>query len=79
MNDEYRCCHGTPKSGHSRSCPYDKRFWGPEGVRVLQWGGTCAMGLQYRDNGITTDGQKNARRTFSGGRKARGMASDGLK
>ena len=32
MAAEFHCCHGTPESGHSETCPYDKEFFGPEGV-----------------------------------------------
>jgi hypothetical protein len=77
---EYNCCHGTPESGHSPTCPYDKEFWGPDGVCIRKWGtGELVRGLQYKNNGPVQDGAKNQRRTFSGGRKHRGMASDSVK
>lgn len=28
---EFNCCHGTPETGHSDGCPYDKGFFGREG------------------------------------------------
>ena len=42
------------------------------------WGSGCGRGLRYEDHGPVTDGQKGAIRKISSGRKARGMASDGL-
>ena|SRR5471032_1417081 len=45
---------------------------------VAAWGSECARGIQYKDMGPVTDGQKGAVRKISTGRKARGMASDGL-
>lgn len=29
---EYPCCHGTPETGHRPTCPYDKNFWGENGI-----------------------------------------------
>ena len=43
---------------------------------VSTWGSWCGAGLQYKDQGPVTDGQKGAVRKISTGRKARGMASD---
>ncbi len=58
---------------------YDQQYWGPGGIDLSRWGkGECARGARYRDVGPTTDGAKNQRRSISAGRKARGMASDGL-
>jgi len=46
------------------------------GIRpISEWGNECARGLQYKDLGVVLAGP-NQRRTFSGGRKVRGMASD---
>lgn len=46
--------------------PYDISTWGP----------ACGRGIQYKDMGPVTDGQKGAIRKISTGRKHRGMASD---
>jgi hypothetical protein len=46
------------------------------GFDVWAW---IAVSLRYHDMGVVTDGQKGAVRKISTGRKARGMASDGLK
>lgn len=75
VSAEYRCCHGAEDGPHSPTCPYDKKFWGPGGAHPQEWGSVCQRGLVYRDLGVTTDGAKNQRRTFGGGRKHRGMAS----
>lgn len=59
--------------------PYDKSYWGPGGINLSRWGhGEVARGARYKDVGPTTDGAANQRRSISSGRKARGMASDGL-
>lgn len=62
-------------SGPGCSCvrvhrdPYNVSTWGPE----------CARGIRYKDMGMVTDGQAGAMRKISTGRKARGMASDGVR
>jgi hypothetical protein len=55
------------------SQPYAYDFW-PHGI---DWSGAythCAMGCSYRDLGVEQSGP-GQRRTFGGGRKARGYAS----
>lgn len=46
--------------------PNDPSTWGPE----------CARGIRYKDQGPVADGQKDAVRKISTGRKHRGMSSD---
>jgi hypothetical protein len=59
--------------------PYDEKYWGPGGPDISRWGrGLVARGAQYKATGVTTDGAKNQRRTFGGGRKERGSASADL-
>ena len=60
--------------------PFDESYWArfgvPARIRLSAWcGGASQLGLRYKNTGVTVDGAPNARRTFSGGRKARGYAS----
>lgn len=42
--NEFACCHGTPAVGHSATCPYDKEFFGPAGIRFGRIAGpACAV------------------------------------
>jgi hypothetical protein len=50
---EYRCCHGSPATGHSATCPYDKGFYGPGGVQIKGSGRGIdfhAMNLKHGEN-----------------------------
>ena len=59
--------------------PFDHSYWGPGGIDISRWGrGEVCRGCRYRDAGPATDGAKNQRRSFSAGRKARGLSSDDL-
>jgi hypothetical protein len=63
-----------------RSTLYDSMGLWIGGTPVISaWGPACGRGIAYKDMGVVTDGQKGAIRKISTGRKARGMASDGLK
>jgi len=56
--------------------PFDHSYWGPGGIDISRWGrGEVCRGCRYRDAGPATDGAKNQRRSFSAGRKARGLSS----
>jgi hypothetical protein len=57
---------------------YDQRYWGQGGIDLSRWGHECSRGIRYKYLGTVVDGQKAAVRKISTGRKARGMASDGL-
>jgi hypothetical protein len=46
--------------------PYDISTWGPE----------CGRGIQYKDMGPVTDGQKGAIRKISAGRKKTSRGSE---
>jgi hypothetical protein len=50
MSREFRCCHGTPETGHSPTCPYDKLFYGPEGVRIK--GFNHRPGIDFHRQGL---------------------------
>jgi hypothetical protein len=58
--------------------PFDERYWAtfgiPARVRTDLWGGSMARGLEYRSTSDVRSGA-GQRRTFGGGRKARGYAS----
>ncbi len=58
----------SPKPGEPIRNPYDPSTWGS----------SCARGIKYKDLGPVVDGQKNAVRKISTGRKQRGSASDDL-
>ena len=60
---------------------YDHEYWGPDGPRpAARWGVECARGISYRQTGAPVrDGTPGARRQLGGMRKARGMASEGVK
>jgi hypothetical protein len=45
---------------------------------ISTWGAECGRGTPYKDKGVTTDGAKDQRRTFGGGRKHRGSSADDL-
>ncbi len=60
---------GLAMAAEAKRDPYD-----PE-----TWGASCARGIRYQDLGSTIDGQKNAVRKMSGGRKKyRGSVMDDL-
>lgn len=64
----------------ARLRPFDEKFWGPEGPDPSRWGSACMRGLEYANTGApVASGTKNVERKISTGRKARGMASDGVK
>jgi hypothetical protein len=51
MAGEFICCHGTPEAGHSRTCPYDKEFWGPEGVSFTRLViANAARGINFHES-----------------------------
>lgn len=58
--------------------PFDERYWSHFGIparpRTDLWGGSVARGLIYNTKGVEHAGP-GQRRTFGGGRKARGYAS----
>jgi hypothetical protein len=58
--------------------PFDERYWAnfgiPARIRVDLWGKECARGLANAAKGTQYTGT-GQRRTFGGGRKARGYAS----
>jgi hypothetical protein len=60
--------------------PFDELYWArfgiPARIRLDAWcGGEAQRGARYVDHGVTVDGEAGARRTFGGGRKARGYSS----
>ena len=57
--------------------PFDHDFWGWAGPTFT---GIHGCPINYRNVGApVASGTKNVRRTLGGSRKARGMASDGVK
>jgi hypothetical protein len=57
--------------------PYDHSYWGPNGIDINRWKGTCRRGLDYKEMGAPVPaGSKGQVRKFSSGRKARTLASD---
>ena len=54
---EFKCCHGTPSTGHRPTCPYDKAFYGPAGVNfdhILPSG--RVRGINFHDAGLKMHG-----------------------
>ena len=66
---EFNCCHGTPKSGHCPTCPYDKSFWGPGGVDWLRM--PNGTGINFHELGLKQHGPGSA---FAKSLAARGAA-----
>jgi len=59
---------------------FDRGYWGPGGIDISRWKGSCMRGLEYIQVGAPVpSGTKAQVRKFSSGRKARGMASDFVK
>jgi hypothetical protein len=58
MSDEYPCCYGTPETGHDKTCPFDKLFYGPAGVRIA---GYCRnRGIDFHGAGRVMHGENSA-------------------
>jgi hypothetical protein len=57
--------------------PFDRRYWGEQGIEIGRWGRGCARGIQYATTGApVASGTAGVVRKISTGRKHRGMASD---
>ena len=48
----FNCCHGTLEAGHSRTCPYDKGFWGPGGVDFSRVRSGAVRGIDFHDSSM---------------------------